>query len=217
MRKVTKGLVPLVALALVAAACGGDDDDSADEPAAEEPAAEEPAAEEPAAEEPAAEEPAAEEPAAEEPAEEPAAEEPAEEPAAEEPAEAPAEVLTDIGVDGTTIKVGLLSDLTGAFAATVVPLTDGEEAYIERLNASGGILGYTIDAEVVDTGYDVPTHQQLYDQFSSEGDDGKAARSAGKSCVVTPHRKRKRREQQELPANDGANDDVEFGHAKPPG
>jgi ABC-type branched-subunit amino acid transport system substrate-binding protein len=170
MRKVTKGLVPLVALALVAAACGGDDDDSADEPAAEEPAAEEPAAEEPAAEEPAAEEPAAEEPAAEEPAaEEPAAEEPA-----EEPAEAPAEVATDIGVDGTTIKVGLLSDLTGAFAATVVPLTDGEEAYIERLNEQGGILGYTIDAEVVDTGYDVPTHQQLYDQFSSEGEDGKA-------------------------------------------
>jgi basic membrane lipoprotein Med (substrate-binding protein (PBP1-ABC) superfamily) len=58
---------------LLLAACGGDDDDSADEPAtAEEPAAEEPAAEEPAAEEPSAEEPAAEEPAAESSAEEPA-------------------------------------------------------------------------------------------------------------------------------------------------
>ena len=31
MRKVTKGFAPLVALALVAAACGGDDD-AADEP-----------------------------------------------------------------------------------------------------------------------------------------------------------------------------------------
>lgn len=48
----------LVALGMTVAACGGDDDDSAEEPAAEEPAAEEPAAEEPAAEEPAAEEPA---------------------------------------------------------------------------------------------------------------------------------------------------------------
>jgi basic membrane lipoprotein Med (substrate-binding protein (PBP1-ABC) superfamily) len=60
-----------LSLGLVLAACGGDDDDTA-EPAEEpapEPAAAEPAAEEPAAEEPAAEEPAAEEPAAEEPAE----------------------------------------------------------------------------------------------------------------------------------------------------
>ena len=74
--KITQKLViSLVAFALIAAGCGGDDDE---EPAAEQPAAAEPAAEEPAAEEPAAEEPAAEEPAAEEPAaEEPAAEEPA--------------------------------------------------------------------------------------------------------------------------------------------
>ena len=48
----------IIALSLVVAACGGDDD----EPAAEEPAAEEPA-DEPAVEEPAAEEPSAEEPA----------------------------------------------------------------------------------------------------------------------------------------------------------
>ena len=88
-------VAPLVALALVAAACGGDDD-SAEEPATEEPA-EEPADD--GAEEP-AEEPAddgAEEPAAEEPAEEPAAEEPAEEPAAEEPAEEPAAMTPQRG------------------------------------------------------------------------------------------------------------------------
>lgn len=67
----------LVPLALVAAACGGDDDDAvpADEPAAAEPSAEEPSAEEPAMDEPSAEEPSAEEPAMDEPsAEEPAAE-----------------------------------------------------------------------------------------------------------------------------------------------
>ena len=70
--KAKKWIAPVAVLALLAAACGGSDDDAgsaADEPAAEssEPA-EEPAAEEPAGEEPATEEPAAEEPAAEEPA-----------------------------------------------------------------------------------------------------------------------------------------------------
>ena len=53
-RNFKKAAVGLVALSMVAAACGGDDD-AADEPAAEEPAAEEPAAEEPATEEPAGE------------------------------------------------------------------------------------------------------------------------------------------------------------------
>ena len=99
----TKRVVALaVGLSLVAAACGGDDDDAgsdepADEPAtAEEPTAEEPTAEEPTAEEPTAEEPTAEEPTAEEPtAEEPTAEEPtAEEPTGEEPAGDAAMVLT---------------------------------------------------------------------------------------------------------------------------
>jgi len=71
----------ILALALVAAACGDDGDEPASQPAApaEEPAAAEP---EPAAEEPAAEEPTAEESAEPEP--EPAAEEPAAEPAAED-------------------------------------------------------------------------------------------------------------------------------------
>lgn len=53
MMKMRKLIAPAVAASLVLAACGGDDDDAADEPAADEPAAEEPAAEEPAAEEPA--------------------------------------------------------------------------------------------------------------------------------------------------------------------
>ena len=68
----------LTTCALVAGACGGDDDDaddSASDTTVEEPAADEPAADEPAADEPAADEPAAE-PADDEPADEPAADEP---------------------------------------------------------------------------------------------------------------------------------------------
>ena len=103
----------VLALALLAAACGGDDDSAEPvsqppEPAAEETAAApEPAAEEPAAEEPAAEpEAAAEEPAVEQPAaEEPVADEPA--PAVEEPADA------DSAYGGTLVIA--LSDDPGHF------------------------------------------------------------------------------------------------------
>lgn len=83
-----------------------------------------------------------------------------------------AALLTDIGVDDETIKVGFLSDLTGIFAGLTVPITDGSEAYFERLNDNGGIAGRQIETIVLDTGYDVPTHQQHYDTFSSEGADG---------------------------------------------
>ena len=99
----------ILALALVAAACGDDDGDGpASQPAApaEEPAAEQPAPEEPAAGEPAAESEAAEEPAAEEP--EPAAEEPAAEPGPE-----PEETPYVAPVGGTLVVA--LSDDPGHF------------------------------------------------------------------------------------------------------
>jgi branched-chain amino acid transport system substrate-binding protein len=67
-RKLLRLLAILFAFALVAAACGDDDDATdAGTATAEEPTAEEPTAEEPTAEEPTAEEPTAEEPTAEEP------------------------------------------------------------------------------------------------------------------------------------------------------
>jgi len=115
-------IAALAALSLVAASCGGDDDDAA-EPATEEPAAEEPAAEEPAAEEPAAEEPAAEEPAAEEPA-------------AEEPMVA----------DGTPIKIGLVYSETGRTAATY-GMTDGvAKAWAQWVNEEmGGVNGHPVE------------------------------------------------------------------------
>ena len=84
-------VLPLIALiALLAAACGSDDDDSAaPQPAVQEPAVEEPAVEELDVEEPADDEPAVQEPADDEPAvQEPADDEPAvQEPVAEEPVE----------------------------------------------------------------------------------------------------------------------------------
>lgn len=89
-------------------------------------------------------------------------------------AEPAGDVTTGVGVTDEAIKIGLLADLTGIFASTVVPLTDGAEAYFERLNAAGGAAGRQIDYITVDTGYDVPTHQQFYDEFASTGDSGVA-------------------------------------------
>ncbi|MGA1438239.1 MAG: ABC transporter substrate-binding protein [Ilumatobacteraceae bacterium] len=147
----TKGIVPLVTLALVAAACGGDDD-TADEPAAEEPAAEEPAAEEPAAEEPAAEEPS---------------DEPSEEPM--EPAE---EIAFDYGVTEDTIRIGLNADLSGAFAPLVTQIVDGQEAFWEIVNDNGGIAGKTVELVIIDNAYDVPTHLENYEEMADESEEG---------------------------------------------
>ncbi|MBN4047497.1 ABC transporter substrate-binding protein [Acidimicrobiaceae bacterium AH-315-P05] len=81
-------------------------------------------------------------------------------------------ITTGIGVDESTIKIGFLADLTGIFAGLTVPITDGSEAYFERLNDNGGIAGRNVEAIVLDTGYDVPTHQEHYDTFSGSGENG---------------------------------------------
>jgi ABC-type branched-subunit amino acid transport system substrate-binding protein len=144
MRKVTKGFAPLVALALVAAACGGDDDEPAAEPTAEETA---------------------------EPTEETA--EPTEETAepTEETAE-PTEILTDVGVTDDTILIGLNADLSGIFAPLVTQIVDGQEAFWEIVNDNGGIAGRMVELKVLDNAYDVPKHLENYAEFADTGDEG---------------------------------------------
>ena len=160
MRKVTKGFAPLVALALVAAACGGDDD-AADEPS--EPPAED-TAEEPT--EDTAEEPT--EDTAEEPTED-TAEEPSEDTGAQEPA---GEILTDVGVTDEVIRVGLNADLSGIFAPLVTQIVDGQEAFWEIVNENGGIAGREVELVILDNAYDVPKHLENYAEMADEGDEG---------------------------------------------
>ena len=120
-RSMIKSIAVIAALGLTAAACGGDDDDSADEPAdsVEEPA-EEPAPETTVAEEPAEE---TETTVAEEPAEEPAPETTM----AEEPA-------------GEGLIIGYTLPQTGSLAAIVDALVKPIEMAQQEITEAGGSL-----------------------------------------------------------------------------
>lgn len=87
-----------------------------------------------------------------------------------EDTEPAAEIATDFGVDNEnmTITLGLLSDLTGNFGPLVSAITEGIRVYWEDVNANGGIEGYTVELEVVDTQYVIDNHVQLYDEMKDD-------------------------------------------------
>jgi ABC-type branched-subunit amino acid transport system substrate-binding protein len=80
------------------------------------------------------------------------------------------DIATDFGVDleAGTISVGLLSDLTGAFGPLVSAIVAGYQAYIDDLNANGGINGMQVVLEVRDTGYIVDNHIQFYNELKDQ-------------------------------------------------
>jgi len=62
------------------------------------------------------------------------------------------EIKTDIGVDGKTIKIGLLADLTGPFGVLVQDIVDAQQVYWDGVNAAGGLTdGYTVELVARDT------------------------------------------------------------------
>ena len=48
---------------------------------------------------------------------------------------APGDIATDIGVDDTTITVGMLADLSGAFAPLVTEIVEAQQVYWDDVNA----------------------------------------------------------------------------------
>ena len=88
-------------------------------------------------------------------------------------AEAEAVINHDFGVDPETmtIRVGVNTDLSGAFAPLTTKITDGHKAYWEWLNANGGIQGWIVEPIVLDNAYDVPTHLENYEVLAGTGDD----------------------------------------------
>ncbi|HEX7100721.1 MAG TPA: ABC transporter substrate-binding protein [Acidimicrobiia bacterium] len=149
MRGRSKLWVLFVVLALLAAACGGGGGDGAEETTADT---------------------------------EPAAEETTPDTTGDTTAEttpdttggddgAPADdIATDVGVDleAGVIRIGLLSDLSGPFSPLVQQIVTAHEVYWEDVNRNGGINGLQVDLIIEDTGYDVPTHLQKYEEIRDD-------------------------------------------------
>ncbi|GAC1537389.1 MAG: ABC transporter substrate-binding protein [Acidimicrobiales bacterium] len=82
---------------------------------------------------------------------------------------APATVKTGTGIQGKEITLGVLTDLTGIFAALGKDLTDSQQLYWDKQNAKGGICGkYTVKLLVKDHGYIVQNGVQLYSAIKDQ-------------------------------------------------
>jgi branched-chain amino acid transport system substrate-binding protein len=73
------------------------------------------------------------------------------------------------GSDDGPIKVGVLSDLSGATADVGTPYAEGIRGYAAWANENGGIDGRDLELLANDYGYKVPAAEQLYSQYLSEG------------------------------------------------
>ncbi|MGY1715048.1 ABC transporter substrate-binding protein [Geodermatophilus sp. SYSU D01106] len=69
------------------------------------------------------------------------------------------EVTTDVGVEGTTIRLGVLTDLTGVFAALGTDITNGNTLYWQDNQVCDT---YDVELDVQDTGYVPQQGVQLY-------------------------------------------------------
>jgi ABC-type branched-subunit amino acid transport system substrate-binding protein len=72
------------------------------------------------------------------------------------------------GVTDTTIKLGVLSDRTGAFAAAGKGLEQGRLLYWEKKNASGGVCGRKVEFVVKDHGYNAQNAVTAYSQVKDD-------------------------------------------------
>ncbi|MEP7089117.1 MAG: ABC transporter substrate-binding protein, partial [Nocardioidaceae bacterium] len=67
------------------------------------------------------------------------------------------------GIDGTTIHLGALTDLTGVFAALGKDITNAQALYWKNQNAGKKVCGkFTVSETVKDHGYDTQRGIQLY-------------------------------------------------------
>jgi branched-chain amino acid transport system substrate-binding protein len=67
------------------------------------------------------------------------------------------------------IPIGIIADLTGATADVGRPYNEGMLAYVDHLNASGGIKGRKINAMSEDYAYKVPNAEEKYKKYLQAG------------------------------------------------
>lgn len=76
---------------------------------------------------------------------------------------------TTAGFDGKTIKLGVLTPLTGTVAVIGQPLTAGNKVYFETVNAEGGIAGkYKVELVQEDTQYKTDVAVQKYNKIKGD-------------------------------------------------
>ena len=79
------------------------------------------------------------------------------------------EIATGPGFDGTTINVGVISDLSGPVAIIGEPLTAGGQVYYDYINSQGGVAGqYLIETVEVDHQYNPATAVQVYNEVKDD-------------------------------------------------
>jgi ABC-type branched-subunit amino acid transport system substrate-binding protein len=73
------------------------------------------------------------------------------------------------GFDGTTIRLGVLTPLSGPAAVIGTPLTAGNQVWFDRINAEGGIAGrYQVELVQEDTQYAADVTVQQYNKIKNE-------------------------------------------------
>lgn len=73
------------------------------------------------------------------------------------------------GFDGTTIKLGVLTPLSGPVAVIGLPLTAGNQVYFDYVNSQGGIAGkYQVELVQEDTQYSPPRTVQQYNKIKGD-------------------------------------------------
>ncbi len=78
-------------------------------------------------------------------------------------------VKTGVGISGSTIKLGVLTDLSGVFAALGKDVTQSQELYWDQQNAKGGVCGkYKVTLDIKDHGYVVQTAVQLFNGMKGD-------------------------------------------------
>lgn len=73
------------------------------------------------------------------------------------------------GFDGTTIRLGVLSPLSGPIAVIGQPLTEGNKVWFDHLNSQGGVAGkYKVELVQEDTQYQPDVTVQQYNKVKND-------------------------------------------------
>ncbi|MEW6476825.1 MAG: ABC transporter substrate-binding protein [Actinomycetota bacterium] len=83
-----------------------------------------------------------------------------------------AAIKTNYGADDSTIRVGLLADLSGPFSVLVKDIVLAQQVYWDKVNKAGGIAGRQVKLNIQDNKYDVATHRQLFQSMKGQDANG---------------------------------------------